>query len=87
VQTLDQRTARELGIGNKPQGVLVVHVEPGSQADRAGIVPSDVIREINRQPVKSVQEFEKIASGLKKDQGVLLLINRRGVSLFISVKV
>jgi serine protease Do len=51
------------------------------------LVQGDVIREINRKPVKSVQDYEKIASGLKKDQGVLLLINRRGASLFISVKV
>jgi serine protease Do len=87
VQSLDQRTARELGIPAKTSGVLVVRVAPDSQADRAGLVQGDVIREINRKPVKSVQDYEKIASGLKKDQGVLLLINRRGASLFISVKV
>ncbi|MBM4121325.1 MAG: DegQ family serine endoprotease [Nitrospira sp.] len=87
VQNLDQRTARELGIAAKTSGVLIVRVAPGSQADRAGLAQGDVIREINRQPVKSTQEFEKIASGLKKDQGVLVLINRRGASLFISVKV
>jgi serine protease Do len=87
VQSLDQRTARELGIPAKTSGVLVVRVAPGSQADRAGLAQGDVIREINRQPVKSTQDFEKIASGLKRDQGVLVLINRRGSSLFISVKV
>jgi hypothetical protein len=33
-----------------------------------------------------VKDYEKIASKLKKDQDVLLLINRRGSSLFITVK-
>ena len=87
VQSLDPRTARDLGLSGKTQGVLVVGVEPDSLAARAGIAQGDVIREINKQPVKSVQEFEKIASGLKKDQHVLLLVNRHGAALFISVKV
>ncbi|MFM8551058.1 MAG: PDZ domain-containing protein, partial [Nitrospiraceae bacterium] len=87
VQGLDPKTASELGLSGKTQGVLVVEVEPDSQAAQAGIAQGDVIREINRQPIKSVQEFEKIASGLKKDQHVLLLINRHGAALFISVKV
>jgi len=46
-----------------------------------------VIQEINRQEIKSVKDYEKIASGLKKDQAALLLINRRGASLFLTVKV
>ncbi|MBM4134637.1 MAG: DegQ family serine endoprotease [Nitrospira sp.] len=87
VQGLDPKTARDLGLSGKTQGVLVVEVDPDSVVARAGIAPGDVIREINKQPVKSVQEFEKIASGLKKDQHILLLVNRHGASLFISVKV
>jgi serine protease Do len=46
-----------------------------------------VIREINRQPVKSVKDFEKISAHLKKGERVLFLINRQGASLFLSVKV
>ena len=45
-----------------------------------------MIREINRQPVKSIKDYEKIVSGLKKDQDALVLVNRRGSSLFITVK-
>ncbi len=87
VQSLDSKTARDLGLSGKTQGVLVVEVDPDSVVARSGIAPGDVIREINKQPVKSVQEFEKIASGLTKDQHILLLVNRHGAALFISVKV
>ncbi len=87
VQSLDQRTARELGLGTRAQGVVVVNVAPDSLAERAGVMPGDVIREINRQPVKSVRDYEKLASSLKKEQGALLLVNRRGASLFITVAV
>jgi hypothetical protein len=34
-----------------------------------------------------VKDFEKIGVSLKKDHNVLLLINRRGASLFLTVKV
>ena len=86
VQSLNQQMARELGITGKTNGVVVVGVEPGSLADRAGVAQGDVIREINRQPVKSVKDYEKIAGSLKKDEPALLLVNRRGAALFITVK-
>jgi serine protease Do len=87
VQDLDRDTAKELGIKGKTQGVVVTSVEPNSGADKAGLIPGDVIREINRQPVKSVKEFEKLSSAVKKGDNVLMLINRRGASLFLSAKV
>lgn len=87
VQDLDKETAREFGIKGKAQGVVVTKVEPDSGADKAGLMPGDVIREINRQPVKSVRDFEKVSSGVKKGENVLILINRRGSALFLSAKV
>ena len=86
VQSLDLQAARELGLHGKVQGIVVVNVEPDSLADRAGLAQGDVIKEINRQPIKSVRDYEKIVSNLKKDESVLLLINRRGTALFITVK-
>ena len=86
VQSLDLQAARELGLHGKVQGIVVVNVEPDSLADRAGLAQGDVIKEIDRQPIKSVKDYEKIVSNLKKDESVLLLINRRGTALFITVK-
>src|SRR5215813_1296448 len=87
VQDLDRDTAKELGIKGKANGVVVTSVEPDSSAEKAGLVTGDVIREINRQPVKSVKDFEKLSSGVKKGENVLILINRRGAFLFLSAKV
>ena len=87
VQDLDRDTAKELGIKGKAQGVVVTAVEPDSGAEKAGVMRGDVIREINRQPVKSVKDFEKVSSGLKKGENVLILIDRRGNALFLSAKV
>lgn len=87
VQDLDRDTAKELGVKGKAQGVVVTAVEPDSGAEKAGVMRGDVIREINRQPVKSVKDFEEVSSGLKKGENVLILIDRRGNALFLSAKV
>jgi serine protease Do len=87
VQDLDRETAKELGVKGKAQGVVVTAVEPDSGAEKAGVMRGDVIREINRRPVKSVKDFEKVSSGLKKGESVLILIDRHGNALFLSAKV
>lgn len=87
VQDLDRETARELGLSGTMQGVVVTDVEPDSGAQKAGLLPGDVIKEINRRPVRSVKDFEKLSSEVKKGENVLILITRRGASLFLSAKV
>jgi len=87
VQELDRDTAKELGLQGKTHGVVVTSVEPDSGAEKAGLMRGDVISEINRQPIKSVKEFEQVSSTVKKGEHVLMLINRRGTSLFLSAKV
>ncbi len=87
VRELDSHTARKLGLQNDDHGVVITHIAQGSGADRAGLMRGDVIREVNRQPVKSVHDFEEAASDLEKNKSALLLINRGGSSLFVTVKI
>jgi serine protease Do len=87
VQDLDRDTAKGFGVKGNAQGVVVTAVDPDSGAEKAGVMRGDVILEINRQPVKSVTEFEQVSSGLKKDERVLILIDRRGNALFLSAKI
>lgn len=86
VEELDQDRARQLGFQGT-QGVVVTRVDPDSGAERAGLSAGDVIQEMNRRPIKSVKDFEKVSADLKKGASALILINRRGNSLFVSVKV
>ena len=86
VEELDHDRARQLGFQGT-QGVVVTRVDPDSGAERAGLSAGDVIQEMNRRPIKSVKDFEKAFADLKKGASVLILINRRGNSLFVSVKV
>ena len=56
------------------EGVVVTDVQPNSPADDAGIVPGDVILEVNKQPVSNGADFKKAIQGLKGD--VLVSLNR-----------
>jgi serine protease Do len=67
------------------KGLLVQDVNPDGRAALAGVQPGDVIQEVNRQPVTSVDDLR---AALKKssDRPTLLLINRRGNDLFVTVR-
>ncbi|MDE0144923.1 MAG: Do family serine endopeptidase [Nitrospira sp.] len=87
VEDLTPRTAKQLGIDGHVAGVVVTDVRAGSQAEQAGLVQGDVIREINHTPVESSQDFRQAVNALSKEQTILLFINRQGTSLFLTVKV
>jgi serine protease Do len=67
------------------KGLLVEDVNPDGRAAAAGIQPGDVIQEVNRQAVTSVDEL-KTALRKTTDKPTLLLISRQGNNLFLTVK-
>ncbi|TAK06498.1 MAG: DegQ family serine endoprotease [Candidatus Manganitrophaceae bacterium] len=67
------------------QGVVVDQIEEGSAAEEAGLQPGDVLLEINRKPVQNISDYERIVSALKKDESALLLVHRRGNTLFLTL--
>ena len=69
--------ARRFQLDTNRRGVVVTAVEPGSPAAVAGIQPGDVIEEVNRKAVASVEEFSK-AVAEQKDTDTLLVLARRG---------
>jgi Do/DeqQ family serine protease len=78
--------ASELGLARGTQGVVVDSVEPDSPAANAGIQPGDVIQQVNRQTVRTADD---VRSQVQKsgDRPPLLLINRKGQTLFLAVPV
>jgi len=85
VQKITPELAESLGL-DKTQGVVVTAVEAGSAAEEGGIRRGDVIVEINRRPVPSVDEFRKALAGIRKGKGVLFLVRRGESTLFLALK-
>lgn len=55
-------------------GIVVKSVQQGSPAAKAGLRPNDVIIAVNRQPVTTMEDFNRLIAG----KGQLLLQLRRG---------
>jgi len=60
------------------KGVIVQDVKPGAFADDVGLARGDVILEINKQPVNSEEDFNRVATTLKSGQDVVFLVRQRG---------
>jgi serine protease Do len=81
LQDVTPEMAEKLGL-REHQGVVVVAVAPGSPADSAGIRRGDVLLEVDRKPVKSVEETRE-AIAQAEDGDLLLLVNRDESSFFV----
>src|SRR5215470_8651083 len=84
VQTLTPALAKELGL-HESVGVLVRAVEGASPAADAGVQPGDVIAEIDRQPVKTVDDLERAIEKRQAGSSTLLLVHRNGGDLYIAL--
>ena len=85
VKAIDDEARTKLNIGAKTAGVLVAHVQAGSPAEQAGLQRGDVIQEVNRQSVMSINDYDAAAAKIKKEENAVLLVNRQGNTLFIVI--
>ena len=86
VMDLTKDIARQLGLNKDEKGVIVIKVEPGSPADDAEIKKGDIIKEINKKSINSIEDFNKIVSGIKKNDSVLLFVNRGGRKFYVILR-
>ena len=66
-------------------GVVVIDILPASPADNAGIQAGDIIKEINRKPVRNITEFTTLLSQMEKDKPELFLIKRGAQTFYVSI--
>lgn len=85
LQPVTPQIAKQLGLESDSEGLAVTEVDPNGPAAEAGVDRGDVILEINRRPVNSVADV-KSALGSTTDKPVLLLIARRGQTIYLTVK-
>jgi len=75
--------ARELELKNT-DGVVVTGVDPRGPAAGA-ITPRDVIREVNGQPVKTLDDFQRLMASAPKDRPLRVKVERGGSSLYVAL--
>lgn len=77
VSPLTPELARKLRIPDA-EGVVVIGVEEGSPADEAEVRERDLILEIDHEPVKTLEDYQKHIGKVKKGETVPLLVRRKG---------
>jgi serine protease Do len=83
VQGLTPSIRQQLGLSANTRGVVISDLDPDCPAAQAGLQPGDVIQSINRQPVASVAEFDRLAAQASGE--VLLQVNRQGNAGFVAI--
>ena len=77
--------AQQLRLPAGTQGVVITNVAGGSAAAEAGLQRGDVIQEVNRRPVRNLNEFN---DAVRQSAGkpVLLVVNRGGSSSYVVIQ-
>ncbi|MFZ5571892.1 MAG: Do family serine endopeptidase [Thermodesulfobacteriota bacterium] len=68
---------------DKTEGIIVTDVDGNSTGESAGVIPGDVIKEIDHQPVPSVTDYARTVAKLKKGESISLMIKRRHVGFLV----
>ena len=86
VKTLHPAIAEQYGI--KDGGaIMVTGVDELSTASRENIRKGDIILEVNRKRVSSVEEMATLLKDIRKGETVIMLLKRNSGYIFVSLKV
>jgi serine protease Do len=84
IQNMTKEVAQSLGLGISQKGVLITAVKSDSKAASKGVHRGDVIVEVNRKNIDTVDQYNAVVQNFKKGDSVLLLIVRKQGTIFIA---
>lgn len=83
VSALDLQTRNRYGIQAR-SGVLIVNMQRGSHLDRIGVVPGDIIHQVDEVRVNNLAEFKAAIVKYRNKPSVVILIERDGHFYYIN---
>ncbi|MBK9143007.1 MAG: trypsin-like peptidase domain-containing protein [Candidatus Melainabacteria bacterium] len=87
MQEVDEKLARALGVEKNTRGVVIMSVEPGSPADKAGLAQGDIIQRVDGEKVSTGKEVQKIVRKHKTGDAIAFLVMRETKLVPVEVKV
>jgi S1-C subfamily serine protease len=84
VSNLTPDMARRMRL-DETRGAVIVDVEQGSPAARAGLQPGDVIRRVGRTTVESAATAQRELARVPSKGTAFLLVTRNGEDTFVTV--
>ena len=83
VRPITPEIAKQLNLKSS-EGVIVARVEEGSSAAESGVQRGDIVREINRQKVRSMADYERLVKDVKEGDRLTVLLQRGPMSLYVA---
>ncbi|MBZ0221158.1 MAG: DegQ family serine endoprotease [Candidatus Methylomirabilis sp.] len=84
-QPITPEIAKRLG-KKETDGVIINSVKPDSAAAEAGLKRGDLIKEIDRKPIRSMADYSRALNEAEKNDIVLFLVERGGNTIYVIVK-
>jgi S1-C subfamily serine protease len=66
--------------------VQIQDLDEDAPAGASGMAPGDLIRRINGNTIKNLDQYKKAISGVKSGQTILFDLERKNVKLFIAFR-
>jgi serine protease Do len=85
ISPLTPEIGRRLRVPEGEGGAVVTGVQRNSAAAQAGIIPQDVVLEINQQPVASMNDVRRELQKIQSGDSVFLLVWRNGNEVFVTM--
>jgi serine protease Do len=85
VQNLTADMAQRFGWDENERGVIITDIKPGSSAAEARLRPGDLIKEVNRQKVQNLRDYQQALQKAKKSESLLLLIKRGENTFYVAL--
>jgi Do/DeqQ family serine protease len=83
---LDKATAEELGVDPK-KGAMAASVFKQSPADKAGVLPGDIILKVNGQDVKNTEQLVRIVADLPIGKTASVMLIRDGKTMTVNATI
>lgn len=81
--TIEELNQQDLEKMNLPFGVGISDVEADSPANKAGIMPGDILVTINFKPVESIDSLNQVVKQMPKNRSVPVRVVRGNRSIFL----
>jgi serine protease Do len=84
VSEISSSLAEQLSLTSKA-GVVITAVDEGGKGEGLGLREGDVIREVNNQKVKNMEDYKKLIANVRNQRRLVMVIEREGGMYVVSV--
>ena len=85
VQELNPALRDQLELPANAGGLVIANISPDSPA-QAALQVNDIILEVNRQEIRTLNDYDQVVSKIKESDTVLILVYRDGGTIYITIR-